>query len=443
MNIPFKPHTPKNWLILRRQGAQGMSQEEFLELLTPEEKENKFFMNLCTNDETTYAGIIVFAQSYLNVTSDTVLEHLGPLTVDNAWQYNILDRVKTEELRPVVWNAEGWWLESTKRWDQMPYVSLKDKNKIVYTPSVDYGKADRQVMIKVGKYLNQNFGDKVGGDTIRYWANRHSELYGNHTLRFAVTADDIEWVYENGPESCMVMDREARYINSDVHPVRVYESPDIAVAYLLKPGNPNRVMSRTVINTVDKQWTAIYGDKHIMESILESQDYDQGSLDGCRLQIVNDSNGKELCPYLDGDATDADYYDDSNGTLWLMVTYEGEFTAQTTNGYLEHSEERFTCECCDNTYPIDDSTSTYTEEVVCINCRDEEYTYAYTETVYLSQDYVPNDDVVEVRTVRYDPEWWLRSAVEDSDKFVNHDDEWMTEEYYIENHLESELEEAA
>lgn len=440
MTKPFYEELTSDWLKHNRGPTTGDSQLETI--LTQEEKDDKFFLTICNLDITLFT-LASAAAKYTGYEPMSCLTALGPLTVDNAWQYNILLRTTHGEIKPVVWGGEGWWRSSNQRWSQMPYVSITDKNKIVYTPNIEYGKADRQIITKVGKYLNQNFNEILDDQTIRFWANRHNELYGDHKLHFALTGDDISWVYEHGPMSCMVMDRDNRYIKTITHPVRVYESPDVAVAYLFKTGRTDRVMARTVVNTKNKQWTVIYGDKQILENILRQQGYTPGGLQNCRLKYITDTyNHNILCPYLDGTTINVRVYRDSAMKLWLMVDDNGEYVADTTTGYLDEALETFTCSCCETTcFDNDDDGrhSTYEDGDICSSCMNEYFVEARIDVHAPYYELVHVDCVICVLTNNEeDTTPWAETVVENNENFfIYHDDTWMTQTYY-ESHFEQE-----
>jgi len=444
MNDNFIDYSPKEWI----KQTRGPIPEDghLIDLLTDEEKEDKFFLNLVEIPQS-YNHMAIEAGAFISYDTSAFLLHLGPLSTKNAWQYNILHRAILKEIKPVAWAEEGWWRESHARWDHMAYVSTKDQSKIVYTPSEKHGKADRQVMIKPGKYLNQNFSATIDTNTIRFWANRHSELYGEHTLRFALTGDDIEWVYEHGPISCMVMDRDNRYIQSETHPVRVYESPDIAIGYLLKKGKTDRVMARTVINTKCKEWTTIYGDQQVLESILRDQGYTPGGLEGCRLKVIQDTKYPhyDLCPYLDGDSTGIDYYREDNQT-WLKVSNYGDFTADTTSGYLgeNEDEETFYCECCQEDRPEDDRMNTFRDGYVCQGCVEEYYIEARYHVGSSYSDFFRENDIeyvqvyVQVSQTDIVQPWFRETLEAHPDYYLEYKGQWMSHEYFEAHHPQQE-----
>jgi hypothetical protein len=132
-------------------------------------------------------------------------------------------------------------------------------------------------------------------------------------LGFARSREDIRFVYENGPDSCMAGEA-GRFYSSHVHPVEAYASPDLGVAYLLRGSEDMRddeavIVARAVCNMNTKEWVRIYGEHKRMGKLLEEQGFMDNPfcLGGCRLLKVygKDHEGRTnrrviMTPYLDG-----------------------------------------------------------------------------------------------------------------------------------------------
>src|SRR5690606_21500489 len=99
-----------------------------------------------------------------------------------------------------------------------------------YTPSEDFGMQDRQVRMMPGRYLKKYFSDVLSPEDIQYWALEWANRFAPVDMEIATTPDEIEYVYTNGPRSCMSYD-PSEY-SSSCHPVRVYGNSDLAVAYI-------------------------------------------------------------------------------------------------------------------------------------------------------------------------------------------------------------------
>lgn len=237
--------------------------------------------------------------------------------------------------------------------DHYPHISLDQPGMIAYTPDDQYGVDDRQIRTRVGRYLEQFFetwmypGDPAAIKTD--WI----DTVKAHTsaLQIARTADDVERVYKNGPNSCMA--------DSKAFAARVYgDSPDLAVAYL---GDLDDARARCVVWPERKYYATVYGDS-TLGNILRRDGYTTGDFSGARLRAVS-SNGSYLMPYLDiGDTVDRD------GPYFIVRDDgDGEYSAKNTTGFLT-DRERYFCgrDGCDNEIGED--------EVYCESCTDERST---------------------------------------------------------------------
>jgi hypothetical protein len=172
-------------------------------------------------------------------------------------------------------------------------VSSVDPNKIIYTPSPVDGMRDVQVLTSVGKFLTAKYASQLSASQIKHIADEHRSTYSDRDVCFSFDAEEIQEVYENGPGSCMV--GKNWYFE---HPVRVYDGPDIAIAYLK---NGKKIVARTMINlkTTPMQFTRIYGDATVLTARLLQLGFVLGNLSGCRLRKEKVSDGRFICPYID------------------------------------------------------------------------------------------------------------------------------------------------
>ena len=103
-----------------------------------------------------------------------------------------------------------------------------------------------------------------------------------------------------------------------------------------------------------------------------------------------------LAPYIDGEDqyVDIDRY---NGEQVLAISDSGEYECDNTDG-SPSGGERFTCECCGDSFDEDDMTwvGRGDDIHVCESCMMNEYTYAYTRRGY--QAHIHNDNVVFVES---------------------------------------------
>jgi hypothetical protein len=213
--------------------------------------------------------------------------------------------------------------------DHYAHVSVEDGAKVAFTPSADKGMVDVQVRMKPGRYLTK-FYPHLSPDKVREYAIALDKAIGVH---FAVTADDIVRVYRNGPTSCMSHPTDT-YASAPVHPVAVYGSSDLQLAYLAAKDitDPEfRASARALVWPEKKIWVRIYGDEGRLSAALEELGYSEtDSFDGAKINVIRTANDKLVLPYLDGDEHGVTLKGNK-----LRISSHGEYSATGTNGLAE------------------------------------------------------------------------------------------------------------
>lgn len=234
------------------------------------------------------------------------------------------------------------------------HVALSDKTKVAYTPDAAKGEADRATVTTLAKYVQKHLG--LPEWTAKAWGEQFTQENDENPLYFAFGADEIEKLYRTGPNSCMSNPTEFR---TKEHPIRVYDGPDVAVAYLMTGA---KITSRTVINLAGKGliYGYSYGNTGMLNAKFEKLGFRYGNLNGARLRLAVDTNGY-LCPYVDGVAS---------GTAnrkqgWLRLG-NGDLRVQNASGVIERATEP--CEACDKDFPPENMKTTYEDGFVCPTC---------------------------------------------------------------------------
>lgn len=189
--------------------------------------------------------------------------------------------------------------------------SSKDQFLVSFTESPEKGARNRQASgRRIGSYLQEFFQDYIKHIDISRMVAEIEAMYDPFLeLKFAYTAEEIRWVYENsaekyGTESCMSGRRHWEYMPEGVeHPVEAYAGPDLAVAYLATDGK--HVVARAVVWPEKKRWVRLYGQFERLSALLEKEGYKAGQLTGARLTRIKSRYshpGYEyfVCPYIDG-----------------------------------------------------------------------------------------------------------------------------------------------
>lgn len=230
-------------------------------------------------------------------------------------------------------NKEGWWLrrevarglydfgqvyhalpnavaEILSRWEAMPlpyhfaHLSNLDASKIAYTPSWEDGVADRQLQISLGKYIKKHF-PHVPEFVIKEAQEFLNNLLQKATVKFATDFNKIFEIYRSCSPACMSKSVE-HYNRSNLHPLRAYEGPGFAVAYLQPGGDGTRYTARSMVwdnpnDEKDKRYVRVYGDM-LLAAQLDKLGYRRTNFAGARLKRVDFHEGGTdyvLVPYID------------------------------------------------------------------------------------------------------------------------------------------------
>lgn len=250
------------------------------------------------------------------------------------------------------------------------HVSKLEPSKIALTPSAEHGIADRQVIMRVGSFLEKyaiwrdDIGSNLKYEIIQNRVIQHTTYYAPVAIQYASTADDIERVYIAGPRSCM--SQSAENYRSYIHPVRVYGDSDLSLAYLTDLDDSERITARALVWKDKNRHGRIYGDEHRMQRALELAGFAQGDFLGARIRNILDDRKKDVyvMPYLDHEQQVSKIDSD-----WLMIDSSGSIHATQTNGLAVEGTE---CESCGDMEDASDLREVYTREdrvrQWCHNC---------------------------------------------------------------------------
>lgn len=321
------------------------------------------------------------------LTETTGKKHQPRPCKDDNWQARELARLGDGTYQRVPWDRGedamdvdyDWWTDARKSEaaQHFAHVSKSHPGCIAYTQDAAKGAADIQTPIKPGRYLKQFYNLREAA--LREYANLFVAQYGAIQLQFATTPDDIERVYLNGPQSCM--SKEARHYRSSVHPVRVYGAGDLSLAYLVNDDSgESNITARVLCWPAKMVFGRIYGDADKLQHMLEALGYSDGEFTRAKLlKIIDDRNGRIVCPYIDGNDKTVD---DCGSYLRIG----GDLSAERQDGYCEQSGtpcgrcgDRFDNEnegryvedhvetwcdscCSDNTWHCDSTGETYSND---------------------------------------------------------------------------------
>jgi hypothetical protein len=307
---------------------------------------------------------------------------------------------------------------------EWPHIADDDKRQIAYTRDERAGEADRQVMTSIGKYLKRHF-PSMSDHVLRDITALHQP--SGVEFKFLHTNAEMRDAVDKGPWSCMC----ARYHSGKEdfwtdpqshtegnHPYDIYD-PELGW-HLAIATEGNEVTGRAVCK--DKLFVRSYkatGDTgsttdERLDAWLFSKGYTkQVSWEyGTLFKHLPLRRYNFVAPYIDGGQYNV-IVNTHNDTLEL-VDYtdlkEGDlyYSCRNTRGVpSQHEieppedENSVTCEDCDETFDGDDAcyVGAYTDRCVCSDCRENNYTYAYTRGG--NEEYIDNDHVIEVRGYYY------------------------------------------
>lgn len=322
----------------------------------------------------------------------------APLTSeeDFAWREREWRRLwdGTYKRLPYEWREATWFIWKDGAMDaagttSVPYndhyahLSLADGAKVAFTESPAKGAADRQTVMKPGKYLTKYFSHVLSADRITQIATEFSAMYATATLHIATDADDIERVYTNGPHSCMAHSAES--FAGPCHPARVYAGPDLAVAYI-NNADSSRIVARAVCWPERKVYSTIYGDAIRLEAALEAAGYACGDLDGARVQKLCAGSRGYVMPSVDG------IHHACVDGAHIVLGMRGNLECQNTNGV---SGKAYSCCGCGEGLSEEECFPTNSDGSYCESCYDDCTMYCeyYEET--------REDETVEMANGQY------------------------------------------
>lgn len=295
-------------------------------------------------------------------------------------------------------------------WWHFPHISLDEPHMVAYTPNPEYGLRDRQVRTKVGRYLQQFYGDFLTSEHIRMMANGVKAV----EVEFSGSSSaDIRAAYlragRDGVTSCMTHSVSNYETCGDFHPVDAYGNGDWCVA-LLMDTVMGEISARALVNHKYNCFVRCYGrEANTLQDRLTEHGYEfrRSWPEGAELLLIRDDDGNVVAPYLDGDEKYASI-SYSNGKERFII--DGGSVDLSSTGGIWRERERPWCDDCEEHVDDDEDDmnhSDYHGMSICRSCIDS-YTRAFSR--HRCRDWIDNDSVVEV-----DGEFYHDQYLEDYD----------------------------
>jgi hypothetical protein len=148
-----------------------------------------------------------------------------------------------------------------------PHRSKQDPALISWTPTTDYGFQDRRVVGKPGRMLSSMW--KMDERSVADFVNRINIDKAPLDFKLAESADDIMYVYQVGPHSCM-----SKMFKAHLNPLRAYVTPALRVAYA-EQEKSSRITARAIVrmDTTPPQYTRIYGNEFALRKMLHERGF--------------------------------------------------------------------------------------------------------------------------------------------------------------------------
>ena len=295
-------------------------------------------------------------------------------------------------------------------WWHFPHISLDEPHMVAYTPSPEYGLRDRQVRTKVGRYLQQFYGEFLTSEHIRMMANGVKAV----EVEFSGSSSaDIRAAYlragRDGVTSCMTHSVDNYETYGDFHPVDAYGNGDWRVA-LLMDTVMSEISARALVNHKHMCFVRTYGrEGNTLADRLGDIGYAfrRSWPQGAELLLLRDDDGNVVAPYLDGDEKYASI-SYINGKERFII--DGGSIDLSSTGGIWRERERPWCDDCEE-YVDDDEDdmehSDYHGMRICRSCIDN-YERAYSR--HRQRDWINREDTVEV-----DGEFYHDQYLEDYD----------------------------
>lgn len=260
---------------------------------------------------------------------------------------------------------------------QWPHVSISDPSRLAYTRTVQHGADDRQTITTISKYLAQNF-PAIQSHVIRDICSK----YGSHDFKISYKMDEMLELLARSPKSCMRWDH---WRTGDWHPYQCYD-PDFGWGLAVRIAN-DEVMARALVNTRTMSFVRSFGainndrghsqNDSALNSWLQSQGFSfSDDWDGLKLAKIDHPHGGYTAPYLDGGTQNVT---DRNG--YFLISDDGEYTFNETDGSIENDEDRSYCEDCDDTINMNRGDHAWAgrneDNLICQDCCDNHYVRAF------------------------------------------------------------------
>jgi len=321
-------------------------------------------------------------------------------------------------------------------WWHMPHISLNEPTMVAYTPSVQYGKEDRQVVMKVGRYIQKFYGDLLAPEVIRSMADGVKKF----DIHFGDTREYFRGVYEHDNlgscGSCMTGSVSRFDVVGDYHPVEVYASGEFRIVWMTDPfSNNTPYVARAIVHEPSKSFVRVYGvEASALRDRLELMGYfmaDSWPV-GARLLEIKDDNDDDdsvyVLPYIDGSRKTVKLTD--TGFVICDSSGDYDFYCSDTRGVYGRKSSTAYCEGCNTDVDVDDPDdldweySDYYGHYLCHGCTNHGR-YVVAVGRHGREDWVHGEHVIYVNDRAYHDSYLQENDIvysDAADEYLHRDD---------------------
>jgi hypothetical protein len=159
------------------------------------------------------------AQDAMTFAKANGLKARPEIVIDDSWLLREIARLESGEHERLPFESYVWFKCVEGRGQRFPHVAKKDPSKIAFTESAEKGMRDIQTVIAPGRYLERFYAEIITAELIRDLARDYVTRLITPEFKIARMSDEIVYVYQHGPDSCM--SKSLHEYESKEHPVSV------------------------------------------------------------------------------------------------------------------------------------------------------------------------------------------------------------------------------
>lgn len=277
---------------------------------------------------------------------------------------------------------------------EWPHIAESDPCRLAYTRDERSGKADRQTLTSVGKFIKRHWPELKD-----HQLRDAQTVYHPDTLEIGEGIEFLIQGIEFGPQSCMKSsygnipftnsdnDKLKRFLQGEAvevpwekHPYSVYEAR-YGWKMAIRKTADGVFKGRCLLNSECKGYVRSYArgktdadqsqTDHVIEAWLNEQGWTKLKVwpEGLKLAELDHPEGRgHLFPYIDGESSDSRRLRKEEG--YFVRSDTGNYTCDHTDGtaQYEEPEKRVFCPDCEEFHVESDMNDVFGDRQVCDSC---------------------------------------------------------------------------